>query len=497
MASPSSAPTLPSLPANPSVTLPAMPSNPSITLPALPPYPHSTPPAKDHLNNTRNSSGNSNGNGNGNGNASSGPASHLTLIAVLGVLVTVTALILLWLLVFLIKRQKKKLEKPASLEASGGVPAWSKDILQSPKNPLRKWLRDSTTFRRFNHSEIQKATDNFSTIIGKGGFGTVYKAYFNDGLVAAVKRMYRVSRQREKEFCKEMEFLGRLHHRHLVTLRGFCITKTERFLVYEYMENGSLKEHLQAGHSKAPLDWRTRIQVAIDVAAALEYLHFFCEPPLCHRDIKSSNILLDQHFVAKVADFGLAHATPTPTSAAAYEQISTDVRGTPGYLDPEYVVTRQLTVKSDIYSYGVLLLELITGRGAVQDNRNLVSWSQPYLATDAKVPLMVDPDLEDNYDPEELRSLVKLLKMCTQKEGKSRPTIRQVLSFLYERLDKEGGNAMPTALMGNTQSGAFVAAGGKNMMETSGFSSTFSSNTHSTKAYRFDTTSVTSASEKQ
>lgn len=424
---------------------------------------------------------------------STGPASHLTLIAVLGVLVTVTALILLWLLVYLIKRQKKQLEKP-SLEASG-VPAWSKDILQSPKNPLRKWLRDSTTFRRFNYSEIQKSTDNFSTIIGKGGFGTVYKAHFDDGLVAAVKRMYRVSRQREKEFCKEMEFLGRLHHRHLVTLRGFCITKTERFLIYEYMENGSLKEHLQAGHSKAPLDWRTRIQIAIDVAAALEYLHFFCDPPLCHRDIKSSNILLDQHFVAKVADFGLAHATPAPTSAA-HELISTDVRGTPGYLDPEYVITRQLTVKSDIYSYGVFLLELITGRGAVQDNRNLVSWAQPYLATEAKVLLMVDPDLEDNYNLEELRSLVKLVKMCTQKEGKMRPTIRQVLSFLYDRLDKEGANAMPKALVGNTLSGAITTMGGSNVIETSGFSSTFSSNTHSTKAYRFDTTSVTSAASE-
>ncbi|KAH7314757.1 hypothetical protein KP509_21G019000 [Ceratopteris richardii] len=305
--------------------------------------------------------------------------------------------------------------------------------------------------------------------------------------------MYRVSRQREKEFCKEMEFLGRLHHRHLVTLRGFCITRTERFLVYEYMENGSLKEHLQAGHSKAPLDWRSRIQIAIDVAAALEYLHFFCDPPLCHRDIKSSNILLDQHFVAKVADFGLAHATPTPTSAAAHEQLSTDVRGTPGYLDPEYVVTRQLTLKSDIYSYGVLLLELITGRGAVQDNRNLVSWSQPYLATDSKVPLMVDPDLESNYDSEELKSLVKLVKMCTQKEGKSRPNIRQVLSFLYERLDRDASNAMPKSMLGNTPSGAFPCVVVTNTVETSGFSSNFST---STKAYRFDTTSITSASEK-
>ena len=168
-----------------------------------------------------------------------------------------------------------------------------------------------------------------------------------------------------------------------------------------------------------------------------------------------------------------------------------------GYLDPEYVITRQLNVKSDIYSYGVLLLELITGRGAVQDNRNLVSWAQPYFATDAKKMLMVDPELEDNYDPDELRNLIKLLKMCTQKESKMRPNIRQVLSFLYEKLDKDGTHAMPNALVGNTQSGVVVNMGVSNdMMETSGFSSTFSSNTQSTKAYRFDTTSVTSASER-
>lgn len=371
--------------------------------------------------------------------------------------------------------------------------------MQSPRNPLRKWLRDSTTFRRFNYSEIQRATDNFSTIIGKGGFGTVYKASFEEGFVAAVKRMYRVSRQREKEFCKEMEFLGRLHHRHLVTLRGFCITKSERFLIYEFMENGSLKNHLQAGQSTGPLDWRTRIQIAIDVAAALEYLHFFCDPPLCHRDIKSSNILLDQHFAAKVADFGLAHATPAPTSN--YElQISTDVRGTPGYLDPEYVTTRHLTVKSDIYSYGVLLLELITARAAVQDNRNLVAWAQPYLAVDSKLVLMVDPELEDNFDPEELRSMAKLVKMCTDKEGKQRPTIRQVLSFLYERLDKAGTGVMQRSMLGNTQGiegkATAMSLSMPTGVETSGFSSNHSSTTYSFKAYRFDTASITSASDR-
>lgn len=403
-----------------------------------------------------------------------------------------TALSLLWLLVYLIKRQKLQIDqlgKPPN-EASG-LPVWSKDILQSPKNPLRRWLKDSTTFRRFTYSEIQKATDDFSSVIGKGGFGTVYKARFDDGLVAAVKRMSRVSRQREKEFCKEMEFLGRLHHRHLVTLRGFCITKAERFLVYEFMENGSLNEHLQ-GHNKAPLDWRTRIQIAIDVAAALEYLHFFCDPPLCHRDIKSSNILLDQHFAAKVADFGLAHATST--APCNYDQVSTDVRGTPGYLDPEYVVTRQLTVKSDIYSYGVLLLELLTARAAVQDNRNLVAWSQPYLASDAKVALMVDPALEESYEPEEMRSLARLVRMCTHKEAKARPTIRQVLAFLYDRLDT---SASATAKRSGGAAAATESAAPPGRHHTGGSTenaqliseASRSSTGLSSKPYRFNTNS--------
>lgn len=410
---------------------------------------------------------------------------------------TVTALILLSLLLFLIRRQKRQLDSP-NLEESG-LPLWTKDLLQSAKNPLRKWLKDSGTFRRYHHSQIHKATDGFSTVIGKGGFGTVYKARFDDGLVAAVKRMYRISRQREREFCKEMKFLGRLHHRHLVTLKGFCITKAERFLIYEFMENGSLKEHLQVDRSKAPLDWRTRIQIAIDVATALEYLHDFCDPPLCHRDIKSSNILLDKQFSAKVADFGLAHAAPNASSE--YEQVSTDVRGTPGYLDPEYVTTRQLTVKSDIYSYGVLLLELITARRAVQDNRNLVAWAQPYLASDAKLALMVDPDLEENYDPEELRSLASLVKSCIQKEGNLRPTIRQVLSFMYEKMDTGSKGALSRTIEGSTKTTIACGDDGKTAKfksnhapDSSGFSN-FSSTTHSTKAYRFDTTSVTSASD--
>ncbi|KAH9307350.1 hypothetical protein KI387_035261, partial [Taxus chinensis] len=297
----------------------------------------------------------------------------------------------------------------------------------------------SAMFRRFSYKEVQRATNDFHTCIGKGGFGTVYKAQFENGFVAAVKRMNKISQQGEDEFCKEMELLGRLHHRHLVTLKGFCAEQQERFLVYEYMENGSLKNHLHAS-SKRSLSWRTRIQIAVDVATALEYLHFYCDPPLCHRDIKSSNILLDENFVAKVADFGLAHAAPS--GANKFEPINTDVRGTPGYMDPEYVITQELTEKSDIYSYGVFLLELITARRAVHENKNLVEWAQTYIASCSRLPEMVDPSLADNYNFEELQSLVSIVKLCTQREGKARPSIKQVLRLLYDKLDSASRNLM-------------------------------------------------------
>lgn len=366
---------------------------------------------------------------------SSSPA-HLTIFVALGTVITVISLILLALLVLLIKRKKKELEGPKK-HITGILPSWKKDGMPSPGRHFRKWKKGSTSsFQRFKYHQIQRATDDFSTIIGRGGFGTVYKARFDDGLTAAVKRMNMTTRHSQQEFCKEMEFLGRLHHRHLVRLRGFCMKKHERFLVYEYMENGSLKEHLQGctgAESKTPLTWRTRLQIAIDVASALEYLHCYCEPPLCHRDIKSSNILLDDKFMAKVADFGLAHATPD--SASGFQQITTDVRGTPGYMDPEYVTTRRLTDKSDIYSYGVLLLELITGRAAVQDKVNLVEWAQRFLTTEGSMLSMIDPDMKHTCDIDELKSLLTLVKMCTRKEGRRRPSIQQVVRWLQEKLD--------------------------------------------------------------
>ncbi|KAE8707245.1 putative receptor-like protein kinase [Hibiscus syriacus] len=286
---------------------------------------------------------------------------HLTIIPGIGIAVTVAAVMMLIVLIVLIRRKKRELEDSESTDKN------SSKLFPSPR-PMHK----------------------FQEVIGRGGFGTVYRAQFCDGSVIAVKRMDKVSEQAKDEFCREIELLARLHHRHLVSLRGFCIENRQRFLMYEYMPNGSLKDHLHSP-GQTPLSWQTRIQIAIDVANALEYLHFYCDPPLCHRDIKSSNILLDENFVAKIADFGLAHASKD------------------GYMDPEYVLTHELTDKSDVYSYGVLLLEIVSARRAVQDGKNLVESSKILMASESRL--------------HDLR------------EGRARPSIKQVLRLLYESSD--------------------------------------------------------------
>ncbi|XP_044490671.1 probable receptor-like protein kinase At1g49730 isoform X2 [Mangifera indica] len=350
---------------------------------------------------------------------------HLTLIPGIGIAVTAGSVMMLVVLIILIRRKNRELDCSENTDKT----SWK----SFPTQSIRKFHEGSASmFQKFSYRETKKATDNFNTVIGQGGFGTVYKAQLSDGSLLAVKRMNKVSEQGEDEFCRELELLARLHHRHLVTLRGFCIKKCERFLMYEYMANGSLKDHLHSP-GRAPLIWQTRIQISIDVAHALEYLHFYCDPPLCHRDIKSSNILLDENFVAKIADFGLVHASKD--GSVCFEPVNTDIRGTPGYMDPEYVVTQQLTEKSDVYSYGVLLLEIVTARRAIQDGKNLVESTQMLMASKSRLSELVDPRIKDSFDLEQLQTVVTIVRWCTQREGQARPSIKQVLRLLYESSD--------------------------------------------------------------
>ncbi|KAJ4917576.1 Protein kinase superfamily protein [Raphanus sativus] len=359
---------------------------------------------------------------------------HLTLVPTIGIVVTAVSLTMLVVLVILIRRKNRELDESESLDRK------SAKALPSPRPVFKIHQGDSSPFQKFSYKEMRNATNEFKTVIGHGGFGTVYKAEFSDGLVAAVKRMDKASEQSKQDFCREIELLAKLHHRNLVALKGFCIEKKERFLIYEYMKNGSLKDHLHSTE-KPPLSWETRMKIAIDVANALEYLHFYCDPPLCHRDIKSSNILLDESFVAKLSDFGLAHSSRD--GSVCFEPVNTDIHGTPGYVDPEYVVTQQLTEKSDVYSYGVVLLEIITGRRAVDEGRNLVETSQRFLVTKSRHKDLVDPRIKDSIDDDDdeeggkqLEAVVRVVRMCTEKEGRSRPSIKQVLRMLCESCDQ-------------------------------------------------------------
>lgn len=345
---------------------------------------------------------------------------RLSLVPGIGIGVIAIATMMLILMVFLIRGKSKELET-------------DKTSMRIISQPMRKFQEcPSSMFKKFSYKETKRATGNFTTLIGQGGFGTVYKAEFNDGLISAVKKMDKVSEQAVEEFCKEIELLARLHHRHLVALKGFCIEKHERFLMYEYMVNGSLKDHLHTPGVPL-LSWQTRIQIAIDVANALEYLHFYCNPPLCHRDIKSSNILLDENFVGKVADFGLAYASKD--GSIRFEPVNTEIRGTPGYMDPEYAITQELTEKSDIYSYGIVLLELLTSKQAIHETRNLLELSQPLMKSESRFPELIDPRISNSVDLDQLHTLITIIKWCTQKEGRGRPSIKQVLRLLYECAD--------------------------------------------------------------
>ncbi|KAH8514353.1 hypothetical protein H0E87_007259 [Populus deltoides] len=220
----------------------------------------------------------------------------------------------------------------------------------------------------FTSEELAMATDNFSNanLLGQGGFGYVHKGILANGTVVAIKQLKSGSGQGEREFQAEIEIISRVHHRHLVSLVGYCITGSQRMLVYEFVPNYTLEFHLH-GNGNPTMSWSTRMRIAVGSAKGLTYLHEDCQPKIIHRDIKAANILIDQSFEAKVADFGLArYSLDTET------HVSTRVMGTFGYMAPEYASTGKLTEKSDVYSFGVVLLELISGRRPVDRTQSCI-----------------------------------------------------------------------------------------------------------------------------
>ncbi|GLJ34401.1 hypothetical protein SUGI_0691600 [Cryptomeria japonica] len=261
-------------------------------------------------------------------------------------------------------RQKKRAEK--AIEIHKPFASWGANSMDSVNTPRLKGAR------WFSFAEIKEATNNFSesNAIGSGGYGRVYKAMLPEGEMVAIKRAQQGSLQGGTEFKNEIELLSRVHHKNLVGLIGFCTEQGEQMLVYEYMPNGTLRENLN-GESK--LDWSKRLQIALDCAKGLNYLHELANPPIIHRDVKSNNILLDENLNAMVADFGLSKlVADTGVNAGSKSHVSSQVKGTMGYLDPEYYITQQLSKKSDVYSYGIVLLELITGRLPIEGGKYIV-----------------------------------------------------------------------------------------------------------------------------
>ncbi|PAN27850.1 hypothetical protein PAHAL_5G112700 [Panicum hallii] len=312
----------------------------------------------------------------------------------------------------------------------------------------------------FTFEEMAAATGDFniSAQVGQGGYGKVYKGNLADGTAVAIKRAHEDSLQGSKEFCTEIELLSRLHHRNLVSLVGYCDEEDEQMLVYEFMPNGTLRDHLSA-KTERHLSFGQRVHIALGAAKGILYLHTEADPPIFHRDVKASNILLDSKFVAKVADFGLSRLAPVPDIEGTLPaHISTVVKGTPGYLDPEYFLTHKLTERSDVYSLGVVFLELLTGMKPIQHGKNIVrEVNLAYQSGD--ISRIIDSRMS-SYPPECVTRFLSLAIKCCRDETEARPymadivreleTIRSVLPEGEDILSETTGSGLLTKTMSSS-----------------------------------------------
>ncbi|TYI86556.1 hypothetical protein E1A91_D04G072300v1 [Gossypium mustelinum] len=309
-------------------------------------------------------------------------------------------------------------------------------------------ILQSSNLKSFNFSELRTATRNFrpDSVLGEGGFGCVFKGWIDEnsltaakpgtGLVIAVKRLNQEGFQGHQEWLAEINYLGQLHHPNLVKLIGYCLEDDHRLLVYEFMPKGSLENHLFRRNSYfQPLSWNLRMKVALGAAKGLAFLHSD-EAKVIYRDFKTSNILLDSNYNAKLSDFGLAKDGPTGDKS----HVSTRVMGTYGYAAPEYMATGHLTARSDVYSFGVVLLEMLTGKRAMDKNRpsrehSLVDWAKPYLTSKRKILHVMDSRIESQYTLDAALKAAYLALQCLSIEPKLRPSMNAVVKALEQLQD--------------------------------------------------------------
>ncbi|KAL3744834.1 hypothetical protein ACJRO7_014012 [Eucalyptus globulus] len=288
--------------------------------------------------------------------------------------------------------------------------------------------------RHFTYPEVVSMTNNFQTVIGKGGFGDVYLGIMNEGTQVAVKMLSASSSQGLREFRTEAELLMRIHHKNLASFIGYCDESNKMVLIYEYLAKGNLKNYLSDGDSRS-LSWESRLRIAIDAAQGLEYLHHGCKPPIVHRDVKTANILLSESMEAKIADFGLSKVIPSD----GLSNMTTSVVGTTGYLDPEYYISRKLNEKSDVYSFGIVLLELITGQPAIIKAEmpvHILEWVSPFIQRGDILDL-VDQRLQGDFDESSARRAVEIATACAASTSLHRPTMGYVLPELKHCLEME------------------------------------------------------------
>lgn len=362
----------------------------------------------------------------GNGNKS------ISMGMIVGIVVGCVILVIILVLVALYAiRQKKRAER--AIELSKPFASWAPGGKDSGGVPQLKGAR------WFSYDELKKSTNNFleSNEIGSGGYGKVYRGMLSNGQVVAIKRAQQGSMQGGLEFKTEIELLSRVHHKNLVSLVGFCFEQGEQMLVYEFIPNGTLRDSL-SGRSGIYLDWKRRLRITLGSARGLSYLHELANPPIIHRDIKSTNILLDENLTAKVADFGLSKLVQD----TAKGHVSTQVKGTLGYLDPEYYMTQQLTDKSDVYSFGVVMLELITSKQPIEKGKYIVREVRTRLDRNDKqhcgLTELMDPIIRNEANLTGFGRYLELAMQCVEESAADRPTMSSMVKEIETMLHNDG-----------------------------------------------------------